>query len=585
MHIIRIMQKYRIILSHHQKIRVIELVILMIIAGFLEMMSVSLIVPFMDAVMNLEETMDKWYVKLVCNLFGISSHRGFLAFLGIFLALLYIFKNLFLLFQMMIQKKFVYNNMFAAQEKLLEKFLNRPYEFFLKVNSAEVLRIIGNDTAGAFSLLTILLGMFSEIVVSVILIGTVFFIAPEMTAGVAALLLILLLIIMKVVRPILAREGKNYQNALAGLNKWLLQSIEGIKEIKIMRKEKYFKENYSINGWNLMKAQYRNETLSVFPRYMIEGISMSSIFIVISVMVSNGTELQSIIPMLSSVAVASIRLLPSVNRISQNIAAITYQEPMLDKMIANMNDVDSYRSVTREKGEERKIKTFEREIVMKGISYQYPTGDKLVLNDADMKIEKGLSIGIVGPSGSGKTTSVDLLLGLLKPFNGGVYIDGINIEDDMEGWLSQVGYIPQNIFMLDGSLSENVAFGVTKDEIDESRVWGALRNASLEEFVSSLPEGIHTQMGERGIRLSGGQRQRIGIARALYKDPAILFFDEATSALDNKTEGEIMRSIENLKRSKTIIIIAHRLTTIENCDRVFRVEAGKIFEDRNVGRD
>ena len=223
---------------------------------------------------------------------------------------------------------------------------------------------------------------------------------------------------------------------------------------------------------------------------------------------------------------------------------------------------------------------FEGSIDLENIRYKYPTGEKDILNGAGLRIEKGTSIGIVGASGSGKTTAVDLILGLLTPNAGIVTVDGVDIHNGYKNWISQIGYIPQSIFLLDSNIRENVAFGVPPEEIDDEKVWHALKEAALDDHVRSLPDGINTEIGERGIRLSGGQRQRLGIARALYFDPEVIVFDEATSALDNDTEIAIMESINHLQESKTMIIIAHRLSTIENCDAVYCVEDGKIFRQR-----
>ena len=280
---------------------------------------------------------------------------------------------------------------------------------------------------------------------------------------------------------------------------------------------------------------------------------------------------------------AAVRLLPAASRISGCLSQVAYGEPAVDKLIENLKDAEEFdRSLITHPDEEkeRSIRVLTDSIRMKGIRYRYPSGSEDVLHDADIEIPKGTSVGIVGASGAGKTTAVDILLGLLQPQNGQVLVDGTEIHMDMHGWYAQIGYIPQTIFMLDGSIRDNVAFGLGQEEIDDEQVWMALREASLEDYVRSLPEGLDTQIGERGVRVSGGQRQRIGIARALYTDPAILVFDEATSALDNETEAAIMDSIDHLHGTKTMIIIAHRLSTIENCDVIYRVEAGKLEKER-----
>lgn len=580
MSILRVLKKFSIILSHHQKVRVAELIVLMIIGGFVEMLSVTLIVPFTEAVVNPDSINNNSYVKMICQMFHLDSYRMFLVFLAIVMALVYIVKNLFLLFQMNIQQRFVYQNRFRMQQKLLKSYLSRPYEYYLNINSGEVLRIVGSDTREAFTLLASLLMLFAELVVSVTLIGTVFVIAPGVTLGMAVLLLVMMFILMKIIRPILSKAGISNQAAYSSMNQWLLQSIQGIKELKILRKEHFFEQNFETNGRIYVKTSYKRDTLGLIPRFAIEAAAMSSFFLVIAFMIYRNIQLDTLVPVLSSVAVASVRLLPSVNRISQSMADVSFREPMLDKVIESLQDV-----FAREKEEE--LKKAEEPIIcgisklsLSHITYHYPKGQVNVLDDASMVIQKGQSVGIVGTSGAGKTTLVDILLGLLQPQEGTVLVDGIDIKEDMSGWLSRIGYIPQTIFILDGDIKANVAFGIETDQIDDEAVWRALKEAALDEFVHSLPEGLSTQLGERGVRLSGGQRQRIGIARALYHNPEILFFDEATSALDNETETAIINSISQLQGFKTLIIIAHRLSTIAGCDVVYRVENGKIRKER-----
>lgn len=485
-----------------------------------------------------------------------------------------------------IQYRFVYGNMFEMQRRILNIFIHRPYEFFLSVDSGEVIRIINGDTAGVFSLLLTLLSLFTEIVVSAMLVVSIFVITPVVTICIAVLLIILLIFIYTVVKPVLRNAGLEQQKSSAGMNKWLLQSIHGIKEIKVMRKEHFFQDNYDKNGRIYIKSLRKSQTLGIVPRFLIEGICMGVMFIVVAVLIYKGANLEEVIPMLTAVAMAAIRLLPSVNRVSAAMSSVAYGEPMLDKVIENLqalNGDDIFPSDTAENDiyiKNRKIPDFCNNINFSRISYHYPDSSSNVLSEASMVIRKGESVGIVGASGAGKTTSVDIILGLLHPQKGQVLIDGFDIKNNMAGWLNQIGYIPQTIFMLDDSIRANVAFGEPKENISDEDVWRALKESALDEFVKNLPEGIETQIGERGMRLSGGQRQRIGIARALYRNPEVLIFDEATSALDNDTEAAIMESIHSLHGKRTMIIIAHRLTTIEACDHIYRAENEKLVLER-----
>lgn len=579
MSIIRIIKKFRKILSTHQKVRIVQLGIMMVIGGMIETVSVSLILPFMNIIMEPEKTMEKWYAKLICNFFGLQSDRSFLVFIGTSLAAIYILKNVYLMFEYSFQYRFVYGNMFDMQKKLLRAFIHRPYEYFLKVNSGEIVRIINNDTSNAFNILTVLLNLFTELIVSVLLIISIFIITPAVTLCIAALLGVLLISIFHFIKPVLRKASLNVQKGSGGMNKWLLQSIQGIKEIKVMKEEEFFQKNYDKNGGLYVGAIRWNQTLSVAPRFIIEGVCMGTMFIVVSAMIYRGTELESIIPILTAVAMAAVRLLPSVNRISTALSSVAYGEPMLDKVIENLEMFNSNELSKKIELEQKNNNlSFENAIDFHEISFRYPDAEDDVLNKSSFTLKNGESIGLVGPSGAGKTTTVDIILGLLNPYSGNVLVDGIDISYNISGWLNNIGYIPQTIFMLDSSIRDNISFGENIDSDED--IWIALEEAAIDDFVKSLPDGLDTQIGERGVRLSGGQRQRIGIARALFRNPKVLIFDEATSALDNDTEAAIMDSINNLKGHKTMIIIAHRLSTIKGCDHIYRVENKRIVKER-----
>ena len=585
MALIRISDKFLKILSKHQKIRIVQMFVLMVIAGIMEMLSVSMVLPFVNAVTDPDTAMNSEPVKQICNMLEINDSKLFLVFMAILMAALYIIKNVFLLFQLTVQNKFVNNNMFQVQMKLLGNYLERPYEFFLNIQSGEIMRVIGDDTQRAFSILTMLLAFLSDMIVSGALLIAVFIVSPTVTLTMGMVLLFFTLTIQAVTHPILKRAGDEYIVTQAKKNQWLLQAIQGIKEIKLMRKENFFENQFGKNGKAYAKANYQYQTLAVVPRYMIEAVSMSAFFVIIAVMISTGVEFTQLIPVLSGLAVAAIRLLPAVNRMSNSLAGIAFGEGAIDKLIDNLRIMeggakDKNHSDKSKGNVNEKIGKMNTQIKMDNVDYIYPQGSKKILNDANLIIKKGETIGIVGTSGSGKTTAVDVLLGLLEPKAGTIIVDDIDIRKDMAGWLSNIGYIPQSIFMLDGSIRENVAFGVDKENIDDEIVWRVLHEASIDKFVRELPMGLDTQIGERGMRISGGQRQRLGIARALYGNPSVLVFDEATSALDNETEAAIMESISRLYGTKTMVIIAHRLSTIEGCDKIYRVSNGKIERER-----
>ena len=320
-----------------------------------------------------------------------------------------------------------------------------------------------------------------------------------------------------------------------------------------------------------------NRLLSITPKYMVEAVCMTGLLIAIIIKLNFGHgELENFIPQLATFAVAAFRLLPSVGRINEHVNNILYAVPSVDLIYGDLKGIEDYQESKGE--EEGKEWSFEHGITAKHITYAYPNTDTNVLEDASCVIPKGKTVAFIGSSGAGKTTMADIILGLLAPQRGKILVDDIDVFKNLTMWHHQIGYIPQVIYLSDDTIRNNIAFGIHEDQIDEEAVRTALKKAQLAEFVDTLPDGLDTIVGDRGVRLSGGQRQRIGIARALYHDPEILVLDEATSALDNETETAVMEAIESLQGSKTMIIIAHRLTTIQNADIIYEVGDGKVTE-------
>lgn len=575
-----IIKKVCMILSRQQKKRIVIITIMMIIGALLETLGVGLILPLVSAITtpDIIESNDK--VKLVCEIFNLHSTKTFMILLMAALILVYIFKNIYLFLEYYIQYRFICNNRFAVQKQLMERYLKSSYEYFLHIDSGEILRIINSDTSLAFSLLNSVLGFFTEAFISIALVATIIITDPFMAILSAGILGISLLIIEKIVRPILKKAGQKYQKNAKEVYKWLLQSISGIKEIKVGEKECYFLEQFSYYGKKAIDSEKTNNVLGNVPRLSIEAISMSAILGVVMILLYSGREINTMLPQLTAFAFAAVRLMPSVNRMSSYFNAIAYQEPSLDKLIEILATAEQNESLAEIKTIKKVHIALNKKVELSNITYAYPNTETPVLVDANMEIPIGKSIGIVGASGAGKTTVVDILLGLLPPLYGEILADGVNIYEDYHGWLSRISYIPQMIFMLDDTIEANIAFGIPKRAVIKKQIWKVLEEAQLDDFVKSLPKGLDTVIGERGIRLSGGQRQRIGIARALYSNPELLIFDEATSALDNDTEAAVMDSINSLHGKKTMLIIAHRLKTIEGCDLVYRVENRKISKEK-----
>lgn len=595
---ISILKKFSIVLEKKQKKKVAILFFMMLIGAFLEVLGVTLMLPLMTAIMqpNIIET--NAAVAKVCEILDLHSHRTFVIACIAALIAVFIIKDTFLIFEYYVQNRFLFNNRFATQRKMLAIFMKRPYEYYLNAQSGEIFRMIQGDVDSTYSLLTTLLSFATESVVAAVLIVTIFLVDPLMTAFVAVMMGSILFLVAKVIKPILRREGLSRQENAALTNKWLIQAVNGIKEVKVAQKEQFFETNYEKSGRKLIRAERKNAVLGQMPRLLIEMVSVCSMLALIAIMIYRGREIETLLPSLGAFAMAAVKLMPSANRIVAASNAIAYLEPALDKMLENLKVLENEGELKLShekqrntvgandnsdetfKAEKAPSLTLEKEIALKSITYTYPESEQQVLKQADMVIPVGKSVGIVGVTGAGKTTAVDILMGLLDPQEGQVLADGVDVRENYSDWLTHIGYIPQSVFMLDDSIRANVAFGVPEEEIDDAEVWRALEEAQIADFVRTLPKGIHSRMGERGMRVSGGQRQRVSIARALYLNPELLVFDEATSALDNETEAAIMESINSLHGKKTMVIIAHRLQTIEGCDMVYRVADGKIKRER-----
>ena len=575
-------------MSRKEKLQIAGIAVMMLIGAFLETLGVSMVVPLVLVVTEPGVMEQNLFIRNICTLCNIHTEKTFVLAIITCLAVIFIVKGLFLLAEYQIQFRFVHESKLNMQRRLLQIYLNRPYEYFLGTNFSEVLQNLTENVNAAFTVFSHILGFFTEVIVSLFLAAAIFLIDPMMTILVSFVLLLLVFFLLKAIRSTLEQEGRKRQKYGAQMSKWLLQAIHGIKEIKILGKENYFLENYIRTGEKQLEAERKNIILNRVPRILIESFSVSAMLIGIAVMVFAGDDLGRLLPALSAFAMAAARLMPSAHRVVTYMNELTYYEPALDKLADNFEilikgkeeNLGEPDGLAGEDGSDISshagFLTMKEEIVLTGICYRYPNAETNVFENAEMRIPIGKSVGITGVSGAGKTTIVDILLGLLKPQAGTILADGMDIRGSSHEWLSHTGCIPQMIFMLDGTIRSNIAFGIPEEDTDDDRVWESLEEAQLADFVRSLPGKLDTEIGERGVRLSGGQRQRVGVARALYTDPDLLIFDEATSALDSGTEAALMEAVSRLQGKKTMVIIAHRLQTIQMCDIVYRVENGEI---------
>lgn len=578
----QILKKLNVLLDKKQKKTMVWLTVMMVIGAFLQTAGVSTILSVVELVMDREKLYEEGMLHDLFLLFGNGSEVRFTVLAMIALILVFVVKNTFLYFQQKVTLAFVYTNQFRTSERMMKNYLRRGYEFYLNADTAVVQRNITSDVNNMYALILALLTLLSDIIVFAFMVVFCFDQDPVMTIIVAGVMLLLLILIKKVLKPILHKAGEDNQNYYSALFKWISQTVQGIKEVKISCKEQHFVSEYVKCGKGYVDAVQKYSLYNQVPKLLIETICVMCMMGYMMYMILRGVPSEEMVTTLTAFGAAALVMLPCVNRVNNQINNIAYFEPFFMGVSDNLQDeingdkVDmSYATDTDEK------LPIEHQIELQDIVYAYPNTDKLIFDKANLTIPIGASVGIVGTSGAGKSTVVDILLGLLEVKSGKILADGKDVNENYRAWLKNIGYIPQMIFMLDDTIRNNVAFGVPEDKIDEKRLWEVLKEAQLDEFVKTLPEGLDTGIGERGIRLSGGQRQRIGIARALYNNPEVLILDEATSALDNDTEAAIMESINRLHGKKTLIIIAHRLQTIEKCDMVYRVENGKATLERN----
>ena len=566
------------LLDKKTKFSLVILFIMSIFGSLAELLGISIILPVVDLAMETDPISTNDTAHIIQKYTGAQTKEQVILWLIAATILVYLLKNAYMCFMYNRQFRFSAYIKRDMATRLMSSYLKQPYSFFLQKNSSELIRSVSTDTNQLFQLVNNILTIFSNSLTAVCII---IFLAVSnfwMTITVAAILGLCLVII------IFGLQKKNRQNGIinqkAGglLIKYLQQSFEGIKEIKIMNTEKEFISLYDETYTKCADLEVRYSIYNTMPKYLIEVFAMTAILSFLGANIIYNPNYMALLPQLAVFCVAALKLLPAVNQIYASFNVIMYHKASIDVVYRDIKEADdllkSYKDV--EDGVEEI--EFNDKIETKDLCFRYEGMDNDVISNINITIPKGKSVALIGPSGGGKTTMADLILTLLHPTSGKIEIDGNDIERNLWGWRKKIGYIPQTIYLIDDSIRKNIAFGILDDEIDDEQVWKVLEDAQLKEFVESLPNGLGTVVGERGARISGGQRQRIGIARALYRNPEMLVFDEATSALDNETEKEVMRAVDGLQGTKTILMIAHRLSTIKNCDIIYKVEKGTVEE-------
>lgn len=564
------------IFSRSEKLKLFLLMVAIVVGSFLELMGVAVFTPFINIIMEADAIRQNRLLNFFYEALGFESVETYLAAIAGLIMFIYVFKNVYLAVEKNVIYKFSYNVQRKLSTRLLASYMKEPYTFHLNKNVAELQRSMQEDTDLFAKAIIHILELVAEICVCAVMGIYLFIVSQSITLIIVLLLILCLGMFVYISKKFSQDLGKRSQVYKANIYKWMNQAIGGIKEIKVLNREQFFVDSYDSYFRKYIYGLRISTLIRILPKYAIETVCMTGLLAAVILKLFMGQkDIVEFIPQLAVFAVASFRLLPSVGRINEHVATVLYAFPSIDLIYHDLKAVEEIPEKAQEETGEWKFRSL---LKVKNISYHYPDSEENVLEGVNFEIERGSSVAFVGQSGAGKTTMVDIILGLLNPQYGKITADGMNIEKNISVWQREIGYIPQAIYLSDDTIRNNIAFGVAEEDIDEEAIWEAVNKAQLAEFIEGLPEGLDTFVGDRGVRLSGGQRQRIGIARALYHDPEILVLDEATSALDNETETAVMEAIDHLKGVKTMIIIAHRLTTIRNVDKVYEVQNHKVLE-------
>ncbi len=577
---INMLRKIGYVLDHGQKVRLLILMLVIIGGSVLETLGVSAILPLVSVITDPEKLDDpstKYYA--IKNFFQIPDARTFVLLVAIGLIIVYIVKNIYLIMMYSLQYRYIYNNQRRISYRLIQCYMSQDYMFHVSHNVADLQRNCSGDVSGFFTVVLNLIQLVTEAVTCFFLVCFLMIQDVETTVAIVILMGVFMLFVLLVYRKKMTAIGEEIRELNATQGKWFLQLFGGIKEIKVQNKETYFMSRYDDSYRKTVKGMRKQSVLGILPRPLMETIAICGLLGFIALRIYLGAPMQNFIPIMSVFAVAAVRMLPSFNRISGCVGMIMYHKPSLDAIYEDLHEIEGLRQkLEADLKDETRLDIRDR-IEFDSVTFAYPSKpEKTILKDISISIPKNKSIALIGPSGAGKTTLADIILGVLKPQQGKIMADDVDIFDHLHSWHRVVGYIPQNIYIIDDSIRNNVAFGEDEDKIDDNEIWRALEEAQLADFVREQPDGLDSNIGAGGVKISGGQRQRIGIARALYRNPQVLILDEATSALDNETETAVMESIDRLAGSKTMIIIAHRLSTIRNCDVIYEIKDGGVTE-------
>jgi ATP-binding cassette, subfamily B, bacterial PglK len=560
-------QKIRQILPKNQKKALALLSGLLFIGMVFEILGLGILFPILTVLLD-PEKMRIWLNDITYFDFSVYSYNEILIFCLVSIFIVYLSKTLFLVFLTYKQNIILENVGAFIQKRLYSKYLFQSYKRHLYKNLSQMMKEVQLETIYFNSFFRSVLTLIVELALVFSIVLTILFLEPKGGMVIGLIFGSLALIYFQLTKRKIKQWGSQRQSLDLFISKILMNSLSGIKEVKLLDKENFFLDRFTQTNTKKVKVATNHQTLTQISRFYLELITIVGMVSLILILISNGVNTSEIVTLLGVFVAAAFRMIPSINRILAALQNLKYYSSSVDVISKELFD-----SPIIEKNKSSSFE-FKNKITVDNLDFSYKK--KKILEGINLVIQKGETIGIVGESGSGKSTLVDLLNGLLKPTKGTIKVDDKNIEEFITSWQLSIGYVGQEIFLIDDTIRANIAFGIEEEKIDHIKINHVLKASQLSKFISELENGVETKVGDRGIQLSGGQRQRIGIARALYHNPSVLIFDEATASLDDQTEKQVMKSIYNLKQNKTMIIIAHRISTLNQCDKIYEIQHGQI---------
>jgi len=574
----QIFKKLLFLLSPNERKRAVLLLIMIVIMALLDAIGIASILPFIAVLTNPSlieantflNTMYQTSIK-----FGIETNQEFLFFLGVLVFLILIVSLTFKALTTYVQVRFVYMKEYSIGKRLVEGYLHQPYRWFLSRNSSDLGKTILSEVSQVISNgIKPLMELIAKSILTIVIITLLFSVDPKLTLIVGLSIIFAYLVVFYFVRNLLNRSGKERlkSNQLRFIA--VSEAFGAIKEVKVRGLEKVYIQSFSNSSQNYARTIALSQVVAQLPRFILESITFGGILLIILYKMIQSGNFNNSLPVISLYVFAGYRLMPALQQIYNSLTQLTFVGPSIDKLHSDLKNLKPLNI-----NHDEDVLTFNKEINLHHIHYNYPNTSRTALKDINLTIPLKSTVGLVGSTGCGKTTTIDIILGLLEPQKGTLEVDGkVITEQNSRAWQRSIGYVPQHIYLSDDTVMANIAFGVEPKDINHDMIKKVSKIANLHQFVTDeLPKQYQTTIGERGVRLSGGQRQRIGIARALYHNPKVLVLDEATSALDHQTEQEVMKAINNLNKKITIILIAHRLNTVKNCDIIYKLDKGQLI--------